>query len=85
MIPDSVLTPLDQRLLEVIALNKQLSDIVNTIDETKADNLKFKNNILQLLSHQKEIGDSVDLTPIINPDPDDPTGESKQEIKIVEF
>lgn len=72
MIPDSALTPLDQRLLEVIALNKQLSDIVSTIDDTKADDISYEDNTLQLMSNGKKIGTSHVL-------------DQQKEFEVVEF
>lgn len=49
MIPDEALSSLDQRILELIALNKSMYDQLNTNLDGKADNIKYQNNILQLV------------------------------------
>lgn len=63
IIPDSALNALDQRIIKQDAQIKQLEDIANMLNEEKADNLKYdsKNNELQLLSGDKEIGNKVTL------------------------
>lgn len=62
MIPDEALSSLDQRILELIALNKSMYDQLNTNLDGKADNIKYQNNILQLTSNGKEIGNAVEIT-----------------------
>lgn len=62
MVPDEALSPLDQRILELIALNKSMYDQLNTNLDNKADNIKYQNNILQLTSNGKEIGNAVEIT-----------------------
>lgn len=62
MIPDEALSSLDQRILELIALNKSMYDQLNTNLDNKADNIKYQNNILQLTSNGKEIGNAVEIT-----------------------
>lgn len=61
MIPDEALSSLDQRILELIALNKSMYDQLNTNLDNKADNIKYQNNILQLTSNGKEIGNAVEI------------------------
>lgn len=61
MIPDEALSPLDQRILELIALNKSMYDQLNISLDGKADNIKYQNNILQLTSNGKEIGNAVEI------------------------
>lgn len=62
MIPDEALSPLDQRILELIAMNKSMYDQLNINLDGKADNIKYQNNILQLTSNGKEIGNAVEIT-----------------------
>lgn len=62
MVPDEALSPLDQRILELIALNKSMYDQLNINLDGKADNIKYQNNILQLTSNGKEIGNAVEIT-----------------------
>ena len=63
IIPDSALSALDQRIIKQDAQIKVLADLVNVLEDTKADNIMYdkKNNTLQLLSGDKEIGDTVTL------------------------
>lgn len=58
MIPDDALTPLDQRIIELGALANQLADTQDLIAESKADDLSYKDNTLQLLANGKPIGTS---------------------------
>lgn len=62
VVPDEALSSLDQRILELIALNKSMYDQLNTNLDNKADNIKYQNNILQLTSNGKEIGNAVEIT-----------------------
>ena len=61
VIPDEALSSLDQRLIEMIALNKSMFDQLNINLDGKADNIKYQNNILQLTSNGKEIGNAVEI------------------------
>ena len=63
IIPDSVLSPLDQRIIKVDAQIKAMEDMNRILDETKADNLKYDaaTNRLQLLAGENAIGDVVQL------------------------
>ena len=62
IVPDEALSSLDQRLIELIALNKSMYDQLNINLDGKADNIKYQNNILQLTSNGKEIGNAVEIT-----------------------
>ena len=62
VVPDEALSSLDQRLIELIALNKSMYDQLNINLDSKADNIKYQNNILQLTSNGKEIGNAVEIT-----------------------
>lgn len=61
VVPDEALSSLDQRLIELIALNKSMYDQLNINLDGKADNIKYQNNILQLISNGKEIGNAVEI------------------------
>lgn len=61
VIPDEALSSLDQRLIEMIAMNKSMYDQLNINLDGKADNIKYQNNILQLTSNGKEIGNAVEI------------------------
>lgn len=61
VVPDEALSSLDQRLIELIALNKSMYDQLNINLDGKADNIKYQNNILQLTSNGKEIGNAVEI------------------------
>lgn len=62
VVPDEALSSLDQRLIELITLNKSMYDQLNINLDGKADNIKYQNNILQLTSNGKEIGNAVEIT-----------------------
>lgn len=62
VVPDEALSSLDQRLIELIALNKSMYDQLNINLDGKADNIKYQNNILQLTSNGKEIGNAVEIS-----------------------
>lgn len=63
IIPDEALSCVDQRILKQEAQLKMMADLVGTINDNKADNLKYdeSENSLQLLSGDKEIGDKVTI------------------------
>lgn len=77
MIPDAALTSIDQRLLMIDAMMKQLSDIAEVLDKSKADNLSLEGQTLQLTSNGQKIGDPKDLG---GQTPADDSG-----MKVVEF
>lgn len=61
IIPDSALTALDQRIIKQSAQIKALNDMANMFDDTKADNLIYEDNKLQLTANGRKIGDSVNI------------------------
>lgn len=62
VIPDDALSALDQRLLAADALLKSLNERNNAIMDSKADNLSYKNELLQLTSNGKAIGNAIKIT-----------------------
>ena len=62
MIPDADLTALDQRILKQEAQIKELNEIAQNLDMTKADNLDYRNNKLQLIANGEKIGEAVTIT-----------------------
>ena len=101
IIPDSCLLSLDQRIIAQTAQIKALADIATTLDNTKADNIKYdeNENSLQLLSGNKEIGDKVtiktgeeslkDGVPVVDfgniSDGDIPSEDEEDDDNVVEF
>ena len=63
IIPDSALTPIDQRLIVMGAQIRAIDEMNQIIADNKADNIKYNENTneLQLLSGNKEIGNKVTL------------------------
>ena len=61
IIPDSALSAIDQRIIKVDAQIKALSDMNETMYDTKADNIVYEDNKLQLTANGKKIGDSVNI------------------------
>lgn len=63
IIPDSALGALDQRIIKMDAQIKELLDLGDVYDATKADNLAYDadKQTLQLLSCANKIGDEVSL------------------------
>lgn len=63
IIPDSALTPLDQRLIVMGAQIRAIEEMNRVTADNKADNIKYNEdtNELQLLSGNKEIGNKVTL------------------------
>lgn len=64
VIPDNILTALDQRIIKTDAQIRALDDMNNAIYESKADSLIYdeENNILQLAAVGKAIGNKVTLS-----------------------
>lgn len=79
IIPDSVLSAIDQRIIKTDAQIKAINDMNDILSATKADNIKYNSdsNELQLLSGFKEIGDKVVLKTY--------TGTSDDGVPIVDF
>ena len=76
MIPDKVLTSLDQRLLKQDAAMKELAGIISAIDDQKADDISLENNHLQLTANGEKIGEGVDLNAV---------EASNANVKLVKF
>ena len=81
IIPDEALSAVDQRLLAAQAMIKALNEQNNTIMKSKADSLRYKDNLLQLTSQGNPIGTAVKIVSSDSgsTDPDDGT------IRVVEF
>lgn len=63
IVPDSALSALDQRLIEVEAMMKAANEMTQILYDTKADNIKYDEyaNTLQLTSNGSLIGDQITL------------------------
>lgn len=75
-VPDGLLTSLDQRILKQDAQIKELNEIAEKLDMTKADSLSYSENMLQLTSNGEKIGNAVSITS---------SGSSTGDFEIVEF
>lgn len=62
IIPDSMLTALDQRMVALQALTNQLADANAAIADTKADGLIYNEGRLQLKAGKNPIGNTVQIT-----------------------
>lgn len=62
LIPDAALSSVDQRLLVAEAMLKALSDRNAAIFDSKADNLSYIDQKLQLTANGKPIGNAVKIT-----------------------
>lgn len=81
IIPDEALSAVDQRLLAAQALMKALNEQNNAIMKSKADSLRYKDNLLQLTAQCTPIGTAVKIVSSDSgsTDPEDGT------IRVVEF
>lgn len=81
IIPDEALSAVDQRLLAAQAMIKALNEQNNTIMKSKADSLRYKDNLLQLTAQGNPIGTAVKIVSSDSgsTDPEDGT------IRVVEF
>ena len=61
IVPDEMLTAVDQRILAAQAMIKALNEQNNTIMKSKADSLRYKDSILQLTAQGNPIGASVKI------------------------
>lgn len=59
IVPDDALNAIDQKIIEIKSQINALNDISNVLNDTKADNIKYQDNTLQLTANGKEIGDAV--------------------------
>lgn len=66
IIPDSALSAIDQRIIktdaQIMALNVALHDMNEVMSNTKADNLVYDGEKLQLTANGNRIGNSVDIS-----------------------
>ena len=58
-ISDSALTSLDERLVKMDAMMKELNELADVIDQTKADNLALEDNRLFLTANGEKISNDV--------------------------
>lgn len=81
IIPDEALSAVDQRLLAAQALMNALNEQNNTIMKSKADSLRYKDDLLQLTAQGTPIGTAVKIVSSDSgsTDPEDGT------IRVVEF
>lgn len=63
IIPDDALNVIDQKIIEVDSRIKALNDMNEIMDNTKADNLSYEDNKLQLLANGEKIGDAITIAP----------------------
>ena len=82
IVPDEILSAVDQRIIAAQAMIKALNEQNANIMKSKADSLRYKDDILQLTAQGAPIGSAVKITSSGsggNTDPDDGT------IRVVEF
>lgn len=70
VIPDSALSAIDQEIIKIDARIKALNHINNAMMDTKADNITYKDNKLQLIANGKKIGNVIDINSCDNNDED---------------
>ena len=58
MVPDSELAAIDQRILKLDAIANQLGEMQETVFDTKADDISYEDNTIQLIANGKKIGSS---------------------------
>ena len=63
IIPDEALNAIDQRLIMVNAQIKAMEEMQMILDNTKADDLSYQDDKLQLLSNGEAIGSPIILAP----------------------
>ena len=93
LMPDDYLAPIDQKILELNAVANQLADTQNLINDSKADDLSYEDNTLQLMANGKKIGTShilnqqneFDIIEFGDGDSDDPNKPSSDDITFIEF
>lgn len=61
IIPDSALSALDQRIIKIDTQIKALDDMNVLMNDTKADNIIYEDDKLQLTANGRKIGDSVNV------------------------
>lgn len=93
LMPDDYLAPIDQKILELNAVANQLADTQNLINDSKADDLSYEDNTLQLMANGKKIGTShilnqqneFDIIEFGDGGSDDPNKPSSDDITFIEF
>lgn len=60
-IPDEDIDAMDKKLAEMQNMIDDVKDMQEKLDKEKADNLRFENQILQLMSHNDPIGDQIKI------------------------
>ena len=81
-IPDEALNALDQRIIAMQAMLKAMIDKSNTMMNSKADNLSYKNDMLQLTANGSPIGNAVEIKSGGGSGGDSTTDEN---MRVVEF
>lgn len=61
-IADSLLQSLDQRIIQLQMVAKQIDEANQDLYDTKADGLSYEDNVLSLLSGSKKIGHEVTIS-----------------------
>lgn len=91
MVPDSELAAIDQRILKLDAIANQLGEMQDLALDTKADDISYEDNTIQLLANGKKIGTShvldqqkeMDVTEF--GDEDDSNASNDGDYILVEF
>ena len=78
LVPDSTLTAVDQRMIKMEALMNEMLEANQNISDSKADNLSYVDNMLQLTAKGEPIGDKVKI-------PGSGTETEDGTIRVVEF
>ena len=68
IIPDEVLTPIDQRLIMLNAQMNAMDEYLNVLDDNRVDNLVYNDTeeTLQLSANGKGVGDKVSVRDMLN-------------------
>lgn len=77
IIPDSALTAIDQRIIKTDAQIKALNEMNNILNNTKADNIVYDDNKLQLIANGNKIGNAIDIKSC--------EGDSEDGVPVVDF
>ena len=68
ILPDDVLTPIDQRLIMLSSQMKAMDEYLNVLDNNQVDNLVYndKEETLQLSANGKRVGDKVSVREMLD-------------------
>ena len=58
MVPDAELAAIDQRILKLDAIANQMVDMQEMALDSKADDISYEDNTIQLMANGKKIGTS---------------------------